>query len=244
VGAFASSLKGTTLRTPRFAPLAGLPAAPVSSIALEPDNPNRAVLALFGRGVWTYEFKKRVPVPQQPEPETPQVGAAYQSWNFEGDQQGWSSTDLPPWTYGSPGHGTGTAQDDAGSAWSFSGPTSYTDAADSTLVSPAVTVEAGDTVLDWWMKLDTEGGFDEVAVEYSADGGSTWNPVSSYSGQSADLPGWTRYTAAFTAPAGDIQVRFHFSSDELCSNLGGPLCSNPDGWDGVHVDDVTLAKRG
>ena len=47
----------------------------------------------------------------------------------------------------------------------------------------------------------------------------------------------------FNAPAGDVQVRFHFMSDSLCSAAGGPLCSS-DSWDGLHVDDVTLGSPG
>lgn len=241
VGAFASAPRGTRQRSPRFAPLAGLPPAPVSSIVLEPDNPNRAVLALYGRGVWSYVFKKRIRVPDQPEPEVPQVGDVYQKWDFEDGQQEWTTVGVPPWSYGPPGHGSGTEQDDAGSGWSVAGPTGYIDAADTTLTSPPVAVEAGDTVLQWWMRLDTEGGFDEVAAEWSSDG-STWKPLASYSGESPDLPGWSRYSVSFSAPAGNVQVRFAFGADEICSFLGGPLCSSPDGWDGVHLDDVTVGK--
>jgi hypothetical protein len=93
------------------------------------------------------------------------------------------------------------------------------------------------------MRLDTEGGFDQVVAEWSSDG-STWQPLGTFSGQSADLPGWTRYAVPFTAPGGNVQVRFHFTSDQLCSGLGGPLCSSTSGWDGVHVDDVTVGSPG
>lgn len=34
-----------------------LPAAPVSSLQLDPGNPNRLVVASFGRGVWSYTFR-------------------------------------------------------------------------------------------------------------------------------------------------------------------------------------------
>jgi hypothetical protein len=246
VGAFASGPKGTQQDTPRFAPLGGLPTAPVASIALKPGNPNRAVLALFGRGVWTFDFKKRIPVPADPGPApTPTVGTAlHPTWTFEDGAQGWTATGVPTtWSEGTPGHGAGSAQDDAGQAWAVAGPTGYVDNMDASLVSPAVPVPGGATVLEWWMKLDTEGGFDPVEVEWSSDG-TTWKTLGTYSGQSDALPGWTRYAVPFTAGAGNVQVRFHFASDSLCSALGGPLCSSTQGWDGVHVDDVTLGSPG
>ena len=240
VGAFASSLSGTRQTNPKFARLKGLPMAPVSTITLKPNNPNRAFVAQFGRGIWSYDFKQKVPVPPvTPPPPPPTVGTELASWNFEADAQGWTSGGLPGWTRGAPGHGTGGADDGAGNAWSVSGPTGYVDNADTTVTSPVTAVSGTDAVVEWWMKLDTEGGFDKVAVEWSSDG-TTWKPIGSYSGQSGTPPVWQKYSIAFHPTAGPVQLRFHFTSDELCSNLGGPLCSNTAGWDGVHVDDVRL----
>jgi len=34
-------------------------------------------------------------------------------------------------------------------------------------------------LLQWWMKLDTEGGFDFVNAQWSSDG-ATWNTLASY----------------------------------------------------------------
>ena len=48
----------------------------------------------------------------------------------------------------------------------------------------------------------------------------------------------------FTATGGDVQLRFHFTADEICSNLGGPICSDTEGWDGIHVDDLVLGTAG
>jgi hypothetical protein len=56
VGAFASGPSGTKQAKPTFARLQGLPPAPVSSVALKPNDPDLLVLAMFGRGVWTYAF--------------------------------------------------------------------------------------------------------------------------------------------------------------------------------------------
>lgn len=122
----------------------------------------------------------------------------------------------------------------------MSGPLGYLDNADTSLTSPAVTVPAGTGVLEWSMRLDTEPGFDAVAVQVSTDGGTSWTTAGTFSGQGPDAPGWSSYAVDFRAPGGPVQVRFHFTSDELCSGLGGPLCSSTTGWDGVHVDDVKL----
>lgn len=60
VGAFASGPDGATQASPRFARLGNVPPSPVSSITLKPNDPNLAVLALFGRGVWTYAFDQKL----------------------------------------------------------------------------------------------------------------------------------------------------------------------------------------
>ncbi len=244
VGAFASNPKGTSLKHPKFAPMGGLPTAPVTSISLRPGHPKTAVLALFGRGVWTYHFRKGIKVPAgPPATPTPTVGTAYHTWDFEADAQGWTASGAPTgWSRGTPGHGDGTAENAAGNAWAISGPLAYIDNMDASLVSPALSVPGGSTVLQWYLRLDTEGGFDSVDVEWSTDG-STWKPLGSYSGQNEDYPGWTRYAVKFNAAAGNVQLRFHFVSDSLCSAAGGPLCSAPS-WDGLHVDDVTLGSPG
>lgn len=56
VGAFASGPTGTTQAKPTFARLKGLPPAPVASVQLKPNDQDLLVLALFGRGVWSYTF--------------------------------------------------------------------------------------------------------------------------------------------------------------------------------------------
>ncbi|MBF4162634.1 hypothetical protein [Nocardioides acrostichi] len=251
VGAFATGMRGTKQAKPAFARMPGLPKAPIGSIQLKPGNPNVAVFAMFGRDVWTYRFKQKISADSVPGtgsgagsgPST-ELGAVAKAWDFEGDEQGWTASGTPAWTYESPGRGTGAADDASGSGWDVSGPLGYVDNVDTTLVSPAVAMSAGDSVLQWWMKLDTEAGFDKVSAEVSTDGGSSWQTLGSYSGQSeADAdgtPGWEKYAVPFKAGSMPVQVRFAFTSDSLCSNLGGPLCSSTTGWDGVHLDDVAV----
>jgi hypothetical protein len=95
--------------------------------------------------------------------------------------------------------------------------------------------------MEWWMRLDTEGGYDTVAAEWSRNG-TDWTTLATYSGKNDAHPGWSRYAVPFESPGGNVQVRFHFISDSLCSGVGGPICSSTSGWDGVHVDDVVLGK--
>jgi len=246
VGAFASGLRGTVQTTPRFARLGGLPAAPVASVALKPDNPNVAVLALFGRDVWTYTFKTKVHVPVPAAPAPPAIGTEVQKWDFESDGQGWTASGTPTrWTRGTPGHGSGPADSSTGNAFAVAGPTGYVDDASTDLTSSAVDVPRGTGVLEWAMRLGTESGADVVDVQVSTDGAKTWQSLRTLSGDNPDTPGWTTYTAAFAAPGGPVQVRFTFTSDELCSNvLHQAVCSTSATWDGVHVDDVRIGTAG
>ncbi len=239
VGAFASQTGGA-YGQPTFAPLKDIPAAPVSSIALKPGDPNTAVLAVFGRGVWTYGFKSKLPVPTEPPATTtPTMGTTYQSYDFDAGAQGWTTSGVPTWQRSSPGHGTDAADDPAGSAYAVTGPLGYVDNMDATLDSPAVTTPSGPSLLQWWMRLDTEGGFDFVNVQWSADG-TNWHSLGAYSGKNGAAPGWERFAVPFDSPGGDLRFRFEFTSDSLCSGAGGPICSSPDGWDGAHVDDVAV----
>ena len=107
-----------------------------------------------------------------------------------------------------------------------------------------MTVPQGTGVVDWAMRLDTEAGYDPVSVQVSSDGGSTWSTLGTWSGRNADAPGWSTYSVAFPSAGKPVQVRFRFTSDSLCSNLGGPVCTSTTGWDGVHVDDVRIGTAG
>ncbi|MGH8969275.1 MAG: choice-of-anchor J domain-containing protein [Actinomycetes bacterium] len=241
VGAFASQTGGA-YATPRFSPLADLPLAPVSTVKLKPGDPNKAVVAVYGRGVWTYDFTDRLPVPVEPPPTpTPTVGTPYASYGFEPGAQGWTADGVPSWQRGGPGHGTGAGEAAGGSAFAVAGPTGYLDNMDTSLVSPKVAAEAGQAVVEWWMRLDTEGGYDTMAVETSANG-TDWTTLATYSGKNDAHPDWERFALPFDAAGGDVQVRFRFVSDSLCAGVGGPVCASPEGWDGVHVDDVVIGK--
>ena len=248
VGAFASTMDGTSKGSPTFGVMKGLPNAPVSSITLKPDDYDRAVVALMGRGVWTYDFANHVAAPPAGDSSSPQIGTPVASYDFESGAQGWTTgtgAGAPPstWTRGTPGHGAGTAEDSNGNAFGING-LAYTESMDATLTSPQIALPAGRSVVQFAMRLDTES-YDPVSLEWSSDG-STWQPLSSWSGTNPDTPGWTTYSALLPAPGGNIQVRFHFTSDEFCS--GNPLalpavCSADAPYDGVRVDDVEVGPE-
>jgi hypothetical protein len=253
VGAFASNLKGTTDRDPRFAPLKDIPAVPISSIQLQPGSNHRAIVATFGRGVWSYDFASSVKPPTpvaDPDEEPARVGEAYASYDFENGTQGWTSAPsedaqgVPvPWTYGAPGEGQDGTSDDQGSAWSVAGPAGYADSQDSVLLSPPVTTDKGAAVIQFGMLLDTEAGFDEVTVQFRPAGGSEgWTSLGSFSGQFPEYPSWATVGLPFDSPGGDLEFRFRFTSDEICSYQPNPLCADTDGKDGARVDNVEVGK--
>jgi hypothetical protein len=126
IGAFASRM-GDAYGTATFS-LEDIPAAPISSVALKPGDANTAVIAVFGRGVWTYSFDSKLPVPAEPPAATtPTIGTTYATYDFESGDQGWTADGLRPWSRGAPGRGANGADDPAGSAFSVSGPAGYVD---------------------------------------------------------------------------------------------------------------------
>lgn len=58
VGAFASRSDGA----PEYAPLEDLPTTSVGTIQMKPHDPNSAIVALYGRGVWEYTFADTQPI--------------------------------------------------------------------------------------------------------------------------------------------------------------------------------------
>ncbi len=250
VGAFATNLKGTTSSAPRYAPLQDLPAVPISSIQLQPGSNHRVIIATYGAGVWSYDFASSVKPPTppaDPDEQPVRVGDPYASYDFEDGTQGWTSAPsgdpagIPvPWTYGTPGEGEDGSTDDEGFSWSVAGSGGYGDAQDSELLSPPVTTDAGAAVLQFGMLLDTEAGFDEVTVQWRKVGDTGWTSLGSYSGQFPEYPDWATVGIPFDSPGGDLEFRFRFQSDEICSFQPNPLCADTDGKDGARVDNVVV----
>jgi hypothetical protein len=115
-------------------------------------------------------------------------------------------------------------------AWSDSPNGNYLDNTNSWLRSPVFDLSGKtDFTLSFWHKYALEDGWDYGYVEYSLDGGATWQPaLASYSGSQAD---WVQQT--FALPAFDSQpaaaFRLRLQSD---SNV------TEDGW---YIDDVDLS---
>jgi hypothetical protein len=113
-------------------------------------------------------------------------------------------------------------------AWSDSPYGDYYNNTNAWLRSPTFDLSGKfDVALSFWHRYDLEIGFDFGYLEYSLDGGTSWEPaLGSYSGHS----GWIQET--FDVPALDDQpnvtFRFRLQSD------GGVT---DDGW---YIDDVEL----
>jgi hypothetical protein len=178
-------------------------------------------------------------VKPEPVPPPPVLGTPYATYTFDAGSEGWSTSGVPTWTRSQPGTKTG-ADDPATSSFGIEGPAQYIDNMDSSLTSPPIATDPGLAVLQFWLKTDTEAGFDYVNAEWSSDG-SVWHTLGQYTGQNAGYPGWSQVTLGFDSPGGNVQVRFRFTSDLLCSALTGPAC----GIDvkGARVDEVVVGKQ-
>lgn len=242
IGVFANgTLGGST-----YAPLKGLPVVPMSTMNLKPDDPNLLVAATYGRGVWTYKFTRTVPgggggTPPIESPTAPLGVPLAGPFGFELGTEGWTvtksgGTGLTEWKRGPSGHLSAT---------SFQ-VVPYTDESTTSLSSPQIDQPGGWVFVDFRNKRDTEPGFDFLHVEWSSDGTtwtkapwvwdtatSSWSNATTFDGKNEGYPAFALDKAAFKAPAGPVQVRFRFASDELIS---APL------YEGVSVDDVALGR--
>ncbi len=241
IGVFSNAVTGGTT----FAPLRGLPVVPITTMNLKPNDPNVLVAATYGRGIWTYTFSQTIPGggggggPVE-RPGTPAGVSLAGPYGFELDAEGWttaqSGNPLHAWKRAAPGH-------NSGSSFQL---TPYFDESTATVTSPAVSHPGGWVFVDFRNRRDTEPGFDFLTVEWSTDGTNwsaakwMWDPASgdwsdqlALDGQNAGYPAFAAEKVAFNAPAGQLQVRFRFSADQLISS---PL------FTGVHVDDVAIGR--
>ena len=177
-------------------------------------------------------------IPPPPEEVPPVMGTPYASFTFDQGAEGWTTGGVPTWLRGAPGTKTGT-DDPATASYGIEGPGQYVDQMDATLTSPVIATDAGQSVLEFWLKSDIEDGFDFVRVEWSA-GGSSWVPISQFTGVSDGYPGWQRFTFGFDSPGGNVQVRFRFTSDQLCSGTN-PACGRL--YPGARVDEVVVGRQ-
>jgi hypothetical protein len=210
----------------------GLPNVPISSLALEPEDPNLLIAATYGRGIYQYRFGPPPPEgepPPPPPPPPPFLGETVAGpFGFELGDEGWTATstsDTMFWRRGAPGHVSSN---------SFQ-VIPYTDEASATLTSPEMTLPAESSVsVTWWQHLNLEEGFDYVSVQWSSDG-LAWHAIegAAFTGLNPDYPDFTQMSASFVAPAGSLLIRFQLASDQLVS-------SPP--YEGVAIDDVLVQR--
>jgi len=225
--------KGNDPPTSTVRPLGtGLPNVPISSLTLEPEDPNLLVAATYGRGIWQYRFGPPPPEgepPPPPPPPPPFLGETVAGpFGFEIDDEGWTATqtsDTMFWRRGAPGHTSGT---------SFQ-VIPYTNEASATLTSPQMTLSAvSSVVVTWWQHLNVEEGFDYVSLQWSSDG-QAWNAIdgAAFTGFNPDYPDFSEVSATFVAPAGSLFLRFQLASDQLISTPPN---------EGVAIDDVLVQR--
>jgi carboxypeptidase T len=133
-----------------------------------------------------------------------------------------------PWAAQSPwGIVTSTSHSPTHS-WTDSPAGSYGNNADTSLTSPILDLsQAVGVELSYWERHAVESGYDFCHVEYSTDGGSSWNPIASYTGTQNT---WQKATFQLPALSGEAQARIRF---RLTSDVNVTA-------DGCYVDDVEL----
>ncbi len=75
-------------------------------------------------------------------------------------------------------------------------------------------------ILSYWQRYDVENTFDFVSVEASSDNGTTWQPISSWTGTNLT---WTQQSfdiTNFTNGSTQAKVRFRLTSDASVQNQG------------------------
>lgn len=162
--------------------------------------------------------------PPAPQPTASLAGP----FGFETDEQGWAADG---WSRQEPGRD---------STISFA-VAPYGDNERATLTSPKVPAPGGSVFVSWWEMRDTEAGYDGYALEWSTDD-ETWTNAGTFQGQSKGYPEWAKQQVVLDVPAGPLQVRFLFTSDDICSSTNVPVICAGDGYEGVQVDDVQLQR--
>ncbi|MEO8150753.1 MAG: T9SS type A sorting domain-containing protein [Bacteroidia bacterium] len=177
--------------------------------------------------------------------------------NFDGVNNGWTTNTLFPgtqWELGTPSYGTTSSSHSAPNCWDVNLASQYQNQANCELISPFFDfINVINAEVSFWLNINAEGNWDGVRLDYSGDGGSTWNIVGSIGctsclnwygstiNSSGGLPAWNGNLGSwFFAKDSDLTFlnqnplpvvfKFVFTSD--FSVL----------WDGASVDDFMLYK--
>ena len=115
-------------------------------------------------------------------------------------------------------------------SWTDSPGGNYPNGLDTSLTSPVYDFTTYDTVqVGFWTLYSTEAGFDYGLVEWSKDGGTTWNVAAAYDGSQATWVQKTVDLSAGLAHQGNARIRFRFLADTGV---------NANGW---YVDDIQIS---
>ena len=137
------------------------------------------------------------------------------------------------WTTGGSPNTWAISTNDAHSpthSWTDSPAGNYQDNANNFVRTPAYDLTGKRHVqVSGWFKYALETGYDFVYLEYSLNGGGSWNPtpLASFNGSSD----WVQSTvdASVLDNQSNVALRFHFISDQGVTE------------DGIYVDDVALS---
>ncbi|HYF94394.1 MAG TPA: S8 family serine peptidase [Symbiobacteriaceae bacterium] len=164
---------------------------------------------------------------------TPVQGNNVFADDMESGDNGWTHSGAGDnWARGTPTNGPGAAHSGS-NVWATSLSGNYSDDGDASLVSPPIILTGLSSIslrFAHWYSL--ERNYDFGHVEVSADGGTNWTALASYTspGGSGAPVGWETPTLDLSSYAGQtIQVRFRLESD-------GSV--NYPGW---YIDDVMVA---
>ncbi len=138
------------------------------------------------------------------------------------------------WEWGIPVTGPGYAHSGK-RVWATNLMGSYENNEDSSLVSPVMDLsgyQQEQVVLSWWMTVDKEKGYDTLVLEFSTDGGETWETTKEeIAAASLD---WKQYQITLDQDflTNQFRFRFHFTTSQNGTAPGIYL-------DDVHIEAIT-----
>ncbi len=176
--------------------------------------------------------------------------SVHASFNFDTDDQGWTTSAIDRQDPDQPTHTQWTRATPqplpappppasySATAWNAKW---YYDQSDAFLTAPApVTFTGTRAAIEFRENHDLEipppelfTTSDALHVQYSTDGGSSWATAETYQGRSAGYPALVSRRVLFTNPGGPVLIRFMVTSDD---NTSVPA------FEGVTVDDVAFVS--
>ncbi len=172
--------------------------------------------------------------------------------DFELSDGGWYNSSMQPtnWEYGTPNYGQTSGAHSGIKCWDVNLDTSYFNSAISYLYTPTFDFTTiGASQLSFFINYDTENYYDGTRLEYTTDGGASWQILGSINDplatswyniaflNSSGFPAWqsislgwqnAKYNLTFLQSYNSVQFRFVFTSDNTAVT------------DGVSIDDFSI----